>query len=228
MPWLGEGASKKQQGGRMKKSRGLVGVAVLVVVVSLVLLGFSGLYGYLNNVRNTTINLETSLNAQYEDNQNELSNYVSSFYEKFRLAKFKSEKLNQILTDAIKGRYDKEGAGFGKGSPFFSAIVEAYPNLAELSVFDKIVDYVSAGREAFKNKQSKLLDQLRGYENWRKEGLLQNLVIEKAVGYPALKARVGKNYVSGAEALEQMHQIVLASEAKKAFESGTMDPLKTE
>ena len=203
-----------------------VGALVVLGLLGALVVTAGMLYGYANNLRNTGIGHETSLNAQYLDNQNELSNYVSAFYEKVGVANLKSEKMNEILRNAVSGRYDKEGAGFGKGSPFFSAIVEAYPNLAGLDVMDKIVDYVSAGREAFKAKQSKLLDQLRAYDKWRAEGLVQSWVIERWVGYPTLEARLGTKVVKGADAREQMYLIVLASDAKKAYETGTMEPLQ--
>ena len=217
-------------GKKWRSSRGAVGAGLLmasgVLAVGLALL--VSLYGYLNGLRSVAVESETALNAQYVDNQNELSTYVSSFYEKLGLAKLKSEKLNAILLDAVKGRYDKNGAGFGKGSPVFAVMVEAYPNLSGLDVFDKIVDYVSAGREAYKAKQSKLLDQIRAYEKWRADGYLQSLVIVKVIGFPALKARVGNESVTGQAALDKMWTIILASDAKNAYQSGVLEPLKVQ
>lgn len=204
------------------------GLLIGAVVVAALIMAIAGVYGYVDAERNAGIGMETQLNAQYLDNQNELSAYISSVYEQIGVAKLKSEKMNQILTDAVKGRYEGENGkmGYGKGTPFFSAIVEAYPNL-DLTIFDKIATFVAAGREAYKNKQTKLLDQLRAYDRWRQEGLIHSQVV-RVIGFPsdALEARVGTTVYRGKEAREKMYLIVLASDAKKAYETGTMEPLQ--
>ena len=199
-----------------------------IVVVLVFLVAVSGTYAYLNGVRNEGIGYETKLNAQYPDNQNELSNYASSYTEQIGVANLKSEKMDQIILDAVKGRYEnKDGnAVFGKGSPFFSAIVEAYPNL-DLNVYDKSVSFVAAGREAYKAKQTKLLDEIRVYDKWRTSGYVQHYVISW-MGFPGviLEARIGKKVLRGQEALDQMKLIVTTSGTREAYETGTMEPLK--
>jgi len=99
----------------------------------------------LNGIQKDGVNYETQLNAQYLDNQNELGSYISGFYEQVGVANLKSQKMDQILTDAVKGRYDgnASSAQVGHGQ-LFSAIQEAYPNV-DLSVYDKILNYVQAG-----------------------------------------------------------------------------------
>jgi hypothetical protein len=188
-----------------------------------------GLYGYVNGVRNTGVDFETRLTAQYLDNQNNLSSYIAGFYEQLGVANLKSEKLDQILSDAVKGRYEQAG-GFGKGGGFFNAIAEAYPDLAGLNVYDKIVDYVAAGRKSYESIQSKLLDMLRSYDSWRQQGILRSIIVESFLGMPSsrLVARVGKDSWSGDDALKKMYEIVLVSDAKKAYETGTMEPLSVD
>lgn len=214
---------------KMQGAIGVVAIAAIIIFGGL-LLGGLALYGYINGLRSEALQLETTLNAQYLDNQNELSTYVSSFYEQVGVANLKSEKMDQILLDAVKGRYEKDGktVGYGEGTPFFSAIVEAYPDIRGLDIYDKIVAFVSAGREAYKAKQSKLLDQLRVYDKWRQDGLVQSRVISGVVGCPTqmLEARIGTRVARGTEARDQMYLIILASDARKAYETGTMDPLK--
>lgn len=216
------------------KTRSMYGGAKVALVVALVVLGAVGvgllsLYGFVNSTRNEGIGLETQLNAQYLANQNELSTFVSSFYEQVGVANLKSAKMDQILTDAVKGRYEgKDGGGYGQGSsPFFSAIVEAYPDVKSLDIYDKIVSFIQSGRESYKNKQDKLLDQMRAYDTWRKSGLVRSQVVA-TLGFPSenLEARVGTNVVRGVAAREQMLLIVTTSDTKKAYETGTMEPLK--
>lgn len=212
-----------------RKQYGGVKAALVVMVAAVAVVGVVALalYGYVNGVRNEGLSMETQLSAQYLANQNELSTYVSSFYEQVGVANLKSEKMDQIITDAVKGRYEGEGGGYGQGSPFFSAIVEAYPDVKGLDIYDKIVTFIQAGREAYKAKQDKLLDQLRGYDLWREQGLLRSQVVQ-FLGFPSknLKAQIGTKVARGDDALAQMYLIVTTSDTKKAYETGTMEPLK--
>lgn len=197
-------------------------VAVVMLVVVSVFVSF-------NNTQKQGVDLETQLTAQYLDNQNELSSYISGFYETIGVADRKSEKLETILVEAVKGRYDgKTSAQPGNGQ-LFSAIVEAYPDLAALDTYDKVVDYISAGREAYKQKQTKLLDMLRNYDKWRNSGLVKKQMVAM-VGFPSenLKAQIGTEIKRGRDAEDQMYLIVTTSDTKTAYETGTMDPLTPE
>lgn len=208
----------------MKKNVVLI---VVLVVVALAVFLVIGLFGYINGVRNEGLSMEFGLNAQYQDNQNYLSAFISGFYEQVGIAQAQGDVLQEILLETVKGRYDE--SGFGSDSLMFGAIVEAYPEagVAELLAnWGKIQDYIASQREGYRNEQSKLLDMLRTYDNWRKEGLIKHLVVQ-AIGFPTdnLVARIGDKKVSGPEALEKMYQIVLTQSALDAYESGTMDPL---
>lgn len=209
----------------MNKYRGWI-IAGSVITLVCVILG--SLYAYVNSVRNEGLDWETRLSAQYLDNQNYLSSYISGFYEQVGVAQAQGDVLNRILTDAVKGRYDGEG-GFAVNSPLFAAIVEAYPeaSLAELMAnWGKIQDYITAGREGYRNQQSKLLDMLRGYDLWATQGYVRSYLV-LVMGFPSemLRAQVGEMVFTGESALQKMYQIVLTSQALDAYQSGTMDPL---
>jgi len=210
----------------MNKYKGWI-IAGSVVLFLCVVLG--SVYGYINGVRNDGLDWETRLTAQYLDNQNYLSTYISGFYEQVGVAQAQSDVLDQILTDAVKGRYDGEGGGFAIDSPMFAAIVEAYPEagVAELMVnWGKIQDYISAGREGYRNQQSKLLDMLRVYDLWRTEGLVKSSIV-RMLGFPSemRRAQIGEMVFTGEYARQKMYQIMLTTQALEADESGTMDPL---
>jgi len=213
-----------------RNERGTVPVLLIIAVVvlgSLFAVGVS-LYSYANEVRNELVRQETALNAQYPDNQNELANYEVSFYEQTGLANLKSEKMDKIISDAVKGRYegvDGQPVEHGQGGAFFSAMVEAYPDLrGQLDVYDKIASFVSAGREAYKAKQSKLLDMVRAYENYRQIGWVRHLFVDW-IGYPSLRAQIGTQVVRGPEALAQMELIVTTEATSQAYQTGQMKPL---
>ncbi len=204
-------------------------VAVVLVILGVLVVGslavVVGLYGYANSLRSESVVRENQLSAQYLSNQNYLSTYISTFYEELGVANLKSDKMDQILSDSVKGRY--EDGGFSASSPFFAAVSEAYPDISGLNIYDKIVDHIKSGREGYRAIQDKLLDMIRSYNNWRQDGYIQSLIIKDFIHVPSerLEARIGTNVYRGNEALEKMQQIVTASAAQKAYETGTLDPL---
>ena len=197
-------------------------------LIVLAVFGFIGIsfYGYVNGVRNDGISMEQQLTASYSDNENYLSNYISKFYEQTGIAKFKSAQMDTILTRAVQGRYGPNG--FSAQGAFFSAVKEAYPDLTQLNVFDRIMETVSAGRDEFKGRQSILLDQIRAYDTWRQQGLVRHILVTN-MGFPSdnIKAQVGSNILAeGAAALTKMRELVLTSSTTDAYTSGKMEPLQ--
>jgi len=197
-------------------------VGGIALVVLLIIVGFAKV----NSVQKTSIDKETQLNAQYEVTQIKYSNFRTGFYEQLGIAREKSDKLDAILFDAIRGRYDgKTSAQPGQGS-LFSAIYEAYPDLTQLNIYDRIVDYIQAGRTAFSNDQSKLRDMLRDYNSWRKSGMIHRIFVGWA-GAPtdALEARVNGKVLRGQAALDQMSILIVSGETSEIFESGEDKPV---
>jgi len=212
----------------VKSHKGLVFGIGFVAVLAIILIS---VYGSINSTRKTAVNMETSLVAQYKDNQNELSNYILTFNETLGIADRQSNKLNEILLDAAKGRYDNDTSlEPGTGGAMFSAISEAYPDLTATSeTYAKVQDVVISGRVAYKNKQSLLLDLIRKYTDWRNDDIFREFLLDTVIGAPTDNLTVtdaGKTY-TGEAALEQISNIVLASDAVEAYESGTQDPLIT-
>jgi hypothetical protein len=203
----------------MKK---IIGIGIVAVIV----LALFGVYSKYNSLQMTAADYETQLNAQYLDNQNELSTYISKFYESVGIANLKSDKMDQILTDAVKGRYEGNSSAKVGGGQMFSSIKEAYPNL-DMSQYDRILDLISAGRDAYKQKQSKLIDMLRGFDKWRVgSGAVNKLLIGwMHIPDDELQARIGKTVTRGRDAEDQMWTIVTTSSTQKAYDTGTMDPL---
>lgn len=209
---------------RFRSIRGTVSVGVIVAlgIAAGLLVGGLSLYGYANTTRNEAVTREIQLSTQYLSNQNYLSTYISTFYEQVGIANLKSEKMDQILLDAVKGRYGKDGIQSG---PLMVAIAEAYPDIKSLDVYDKIMTTISSGREGYRAIQDKLLDQLRSYDTWRTQGILRSWALGNFFPSKSLKARIGDTELTGADALKKMYQIVLASQARDAYEKGTMEPL---
>lgn len=199
---------------------------ILSIIGGVILLSGLGIYAKFNSINNKSVDLQTQLTAQYLDNQNYLSTFISGFYEQLGVADRKSEQLDAILTDAVKGRYEGGSTAAPVGGQFISAMIEAYPDLSGLDSYDKIIDYVSAGREGYRQQQSKLLDMLRSFDRWRNTGLINKQLI-RIMGVPGsdLRAQIGEDVVTGQAALDRMYLIVLASDAREAYETGELEPL---
>jgi len=202
---------------------GIIAAALLACVL--------GFYGYYNGLNTERVDQETTLSASYQSNQLELDTYVKTIKEAVGIANVKSDKLDQILRDAVSGRYGdtKDGVRNGQGGAFMSAIVEAYPDIkGQLDIYDRIVDKVFAGREGFKAQQNSLLADIAKYEAWTHTGLVQSFIIKNVVGCPTdlLEARVGTNVKHGRAALDQMKLVVTSGSTNDAFNSGKDDAIE--
>lgn len=203
-------------------------ITAIIAVVVVVILAFS-LFGTVNKLRNEGIAKETGLNAQYLSAQNQLSTFTNKVVETLGIADKSANKAKEIITSAIKGRYEGTAQNPGTDGTMFSAISEAYPDIKENSAaYAKAIDLVDAGREAFKNEQNKLIDQIRSYDTWKASGLIQSTMIN-ALGFPSktLEARVGTNVIHGADALDKMKTLILNSSTITSYETGVTDPLIT-
>lgn len=203
------------------------GLVKAAIVGGVLLIGVIILFNVFNGVQKTMVDKESRLSAKYSDNQNVLSNYRATIKEAMGVAQTSTEAQNRVLEDAIKGRYTLGSTASPQGGSAFSAILEAYPNLDKVAFpYEKVQTAIFAGREAFKNQQTALLDLLRDYDKWRNSGFVHKIIVS-IVGAPSgnLEARIGTDVKTGKEALTQMKLIVLTDDAKDAFDSGTDMPL---
>ena len=202
----------------------IIGIVAFVAIMAMV--GF----GKVNGLRDNLIQKEASLVAQYKDNQNELSTYILQFKESMGVAGKSSERLEEILTEAVKGRYDGNMEP-GTGGSMFSAITEAYPDLtATAESYNKVQDLVVSGREGYKNKQTKLLDMIRDYDTWRESDLVNSFIIKSWLKAPTdrMKVTVGEQTFKGQDALDKISQIVLTKDAITSYETGETEALITD
>lgn len=197
------------------------------VFCSLFGVGALSVYNRINTMRSEVIARETALNRQYLVNQTELSTYITSFYEQIGIANLKSDQLDRIISDAIKGRYEGDTTANPGGGQMFSAIQEAYPEL-DLELYDEILAFVQEKRDAYKDAQNALLTMLADYDQFRKQDIIGSLILRNIIGVPtdALEARIGSQVWHGQAALDHMYLIVLDSKTIEAYETGVLDPLE--
>ncbi|MFS0885120.1 hypothetical protein [Aeromicrobium sp. 179-A 4D2 NHS] len=207
----------------LSNTKALVAAAVAVVLV----IGAIWFFATYNSTQKNMVKREQALSSQYKDNQNELAAYVSTIKEALGVADRNTDALDKVLANAVQGRYQVGSTAQPGGGELFSAITEAYPDLSGVSLpYQKVQDAVISGREAFKNKQTKMLDMAREYETWKNSGIIHSR-IASMVGAPSdnLVAAIGDDVKKGQAALDRMKTIVVTAESSKSFESGEMDPL---
>lgn len=204
--------------------------AVTFIALGVVgLIAFIWIFASFNGVQKEMVKREQDLSAQYQDNQNEYSSMIASVKEAMGIADVNAKAVNDLIGDAVKGRYDKDSSATAVDSAqLFSAVVEAYPEANSTSIpFQKAQDALLAARTAYKNKQTLLLGKLASYEEWKNSGFVHSKMASM-VGAPSdnLVARLGNGTSRGQDALDKMYQIVLVKEALDAYESGVDTPME--
>ena len=200
------------------------GLIIGLVVAGVIGFGGISVYSKVNSEYNAGMSMETRLSEQYQRNQAQLDASTKKIVESVGIANLKSEKMRQIISDAVKGRYEGKMEP-GTGGAMFSAIQEAYPQL-DLAIYDKIVDLIATERETFKQAQSKLLASVQQYKQWKNTDIIRQWFVAKYFPSDNLEARIGTKVVTGAAALEQIQLLVTSQGTDDAFNSGKQDPLK--
>ena len=210
----------------VKNHKGLVIGGAIVALLLIIVVSF---ISSVNGTRNTLITKEQELVGEYKTNQNELSTYTNQVTETLGVAEAGSDKMNQIMKDAISGRYDNNMQP-GTGGSMFSAIAEAYPEsslVKSTAMYEKVQDLVIAGRNQYRNTQNKLIDRARDYETWTQTDFVRSFIVKNVLGAPtdSLKITIGQNTFRGQDALDKLSQPILSGAAIQSYETGVTEPI---
>jgi hypothetical protein len=204
-------------------------VITAIAAAAISVLGLAIILGAYVSTRNGVADRETNLNAQYTDCQNTLSSYTASIKEALGVANASSAALNTVLTDVVKGRYETGSTANPSGGSAFSAIIESYPDLSGVTInFQNVQTAIFAGRDAFKNCNTMLVDKIRDFDLYQRRGLITPLMVN-IVGAPTngLEARKGETILTGQAALAQMKDLPMTSEATKTYDTGIDEGIDT-
>lgn len=195
-----------------------IGGAILVIILII----FVANWGAGNNAVNLGKQKEATLNAQYLNNQNFLSDCIVKVNGVANVAITNADKTNEILTNAMKGRYDGNSSAQPDQGALFSAISEAYPNLTDVNgQFEKVSNVLVGCRTDYRDQQTLLLSKLQEFDKWRTGSRIAR---SKASNFPddSLVARVGKTTYTGQDALDKMYEIVVTDDTVDAYTKGTI------
>lgn len=141
----------------------IIGLGAVVAILAAGVWAFF----YYQGVQNEGLRQEKQIVSLNNSNTIELNQYVASLKEQVGIANVKSNALDKVLKDALAARYNPTQMSdpSAKGS-FYSAMHEAYPNI-DLSLYDKILDFVKAKREGYSVLQKQMQGLLEQFDVWR-------------------------------------------------------------
>lgn len=179
------------------------------VIVGLVLLAIVGVFGASAiglgiSANNQAVGFETGIKAQYEQCQNNLSQYSNKVAEAAQVPTMYKSDFKEVVSASMQGRYGQNGS-----QAAFQWLKEH--NIAfDSTLYVQLQRMIEAGRNAFEIEQKTLIDKKRQYEATL--GTVPTGTIMKLVGFP--KIDLAK------------YDIVKSGYSNKAFETKQEDGLK--
>ncbi|AKF13626.1 hypothetical protein PHIN3_363 [Sinorhizobium phage phiN3] len=149
-------------------------IAALVIVGGIAAVGFLS-YSSAYNKGNR---LENGITAQYEQNQNKLSQLSNSVMEAAQVPEMAKEDLKEVIESAMSGRYGNDK------NLLFKSVTEAYPGQIDPKLYTRIQDLIESGRRDFASEQTMLIDKVRVYKT--ELGTLWGGMWMSVAGYPKI------------------------------------------
>jgi hypothetical protein len=173
---------------------------------------------------------EATMSGDYADGANYLSNCVIKTKQAANVTVAQTDALDKILSDAVSGRYGT-GANFDGGS-MISAIVEAYPDTSGLSKsFQDALSIIAGCQDDFRNKQSKILDDVRSFRSWKTGSWPVRTFGGGGFPNDNLYISIGDLDLTGDAALKKMSKPIVETSILQDYATGTTNtenPFATE
>ncbi len=205
-------------GDAFKKYRVIIAIAVVLVLVI-------GVLVIKNGVTNKGNEKQQSLIATYNKTTNVLSDCLVKTKSAVGVAQATKGALNEVITEAVRGRYTAGSTAHpGSGNALFSAIAENYPDTSRLAkVFENVQIIINGCRTEFREEQSALQAEVTRFVSWKTGSFTVRTFGGK--NYPNNELAIKKDgkFIRGAEALTQMRELVVVSEAQSGRDTGKIE-----
>lgn len=179
----------------------ILGLSVLFIIFSF------GSCSYVFGVKNTVVEGKNGIEAQYQQNQNNLATYTNKIMEIVQVPTMAKNHIKEVATAVVQGRYGKEGP-----SMLFKAISENNDNsVIPPSLYTNIQQAMESGRDSFAADQKMLIDKCNVFRNYYGKAP-QSFVIDFF------------NYRAGFD--ETKCNPVITDDTAKAFETKRSGPLQ--
>ena len=162
------------------------------------LTGVIGGINLLSN-RSTIIDLEQSIEQQYNANKSNYDSMIKSAKEMVQVTDMYAEDFEKIYTGLIEGRNQDTEL-------LFKVVKESNPNL-DSKVYTTLQRELSSNRKVFDNNQAKVLDRIREYNSFVQKKFVTSAILNK-------------------DKIDSNKYIVTSDATQDAFSSGTADEIK--
>lgn len=154
------------------------GLIITLCVIGFLVMFVGGMFLSGVGVYNGAVRMEKGVVAQYEQNQNNLSQYSNKIGEMVQIPTMYKDDFKEVLTGALQGRYGKDGS-----KATFQFLKEHEINF-DSSLYAKIQTVIEAGRNHFEADQKTLIDKKRQYET--KLDTFPGNIVLGALGFPKI------------------------------------------
>jgi hypothetical protein len=159
-----------------------------------------------NNAHNMAVDYETRIDAQWQNNMNTLSQYNLKVQEAVQIPAMYRDDFLKTLNASMAGRYGKQGSQ--ATMQWFKEHSITLPT----QLYLKLQQIIEAGRNEFRNEQTKLLDLTRGYK--RSSNSLWTGFMMRIGGFPSTDFNWEK------------YEVLIDSETENSFKEKSIKPIQ--
>lgn len=143
-----------------QRQRGTFSLASLVLIIVALVISFAAITAIVSYVsaNNQGARMENQIKAEFENNKNILATYSQKVAEAAQVPEMYRDDLHKVVVEAIQSRYGAEGS-----KATFQWLKEQNPSL-DPALYTKLQQIIEAGRDEFKNSQTRLIDVKRNYQ----------------------------------------------------------------
>jgi hypothetical protein len=181
----------------------IIGIAAMfvgIIVIAAIAIGTVAIEKF-----NWATQQETSIQYSYKDLQNIKSSYTAKVKEMAQIPDMYADKLKEVVSAAIEGRYGKDGS-----RAVMQWIQEQNPTTIDTKMFERVQLVIESGRNDFETAQRKHLELMRVYETQLKT-FPGNVILGTVLRFPKINLAD--------------YQIIVLKDVQKQFETHTDETL---